>query len=141
MSKIVENFEHLLKEKKIPLSKTNIESGHHLYRVEFKVSPEKKVLVEIIIQDSEDDYVDAQIIYRKLHHLNDRAKENEALALVNELNEVKAGYYTLYLAGDGEIFLKSLMRASADPEPIYQTLIVGSNISRVIVPELDKALN
>ena len=140
MSKITDNYEALVKEKKLPFSKEEIESGHHLYRVQFRISDQKLLVVELIIQESEDDYVDAQIIYRKLHMLNDRAKEEKALALMNELNEIKTGYYNVYLAGDGEVFLRTLMRTSADVNPLYQTLIVGSTIAKNVIEELETQL-
>ncbi|MBG9982289.1 hypothetical protein HZY86_04095 [Aerococcaceae bacterium DSM 111020] len=140
MSKIVENFEALIKEKNIPFSKKEIEDGHHLYRVHFKVSEEQSLIVELIIQGSEDDYVDAQIIYRKLHMLNDRAKEDLALKIMNQMNEIRTGYYNIYLAGDGEIFLRNLMRVGEDVQPLYQTLIVGSSIAKSLIGDLQAKL-
>ena len=97
-------------------------------------------MVELIIQDSDDAYVDAQIIYRKLHMLNDRAQEDKALALMNELNEIKTGYYNVYLAGDGEVFLRTLMRVGEDIDPLYQTLIVGSTIAKNVIGEIQAQL-
>lgn len=140
MSKITDKFEALVQEKKLPFSKETIESGHHLYRVQFRISDEKLLVVELIIQDSDDAYVDAQIIYRKLHMLNDRAQEDKALALMNELNEIKTGYYNVYLAGDGEVFLRTLMRVGEDIEPLYQTLIVGSTIAKNVIGEIQAQL-
>ena len=59
---------------------------------------------------------------------------------MNELNEIKTGYYNVYLAGDGEVFLRTLMRTSADVNPLYQTLIVGSTIAKNVIEELETQL-
>lgn len=140
MSKISENFETLLTEKQIPLQHQTIEDGHHLYRVAFQIQKSRLINVEIIIQESDEDYVDGQIIYRHVHQLDDRAKEGKALSLVNELNEMRTGYYNLYLAGDGELFLRNLMRVGEDVEPFYQTLVIGSGIIRAMLPDVEAVL-
>lgn len=140
MSKISENFETLLTEKQIPFQHQTIEDGHHLYRVAFQIQKSRLINVEIIIQESDEDYVDGQIIYRHVHQLDDRAKEGKALSLVNELNEMRTGYYNLYLAGDGELFLRNLMRVGEDVEPFYQTLVIGSGIIRAMLPDVEAVL-
>ena len=72
--------------------------------------------------------------------LDDRSKEAETLSLINDLNEMKTGYYNLYLAGDGEVFLRTLMRAGEDAQPIYQTLVMGSSIARHVIQEFQEKL-
>ena len=96
--------------------------------------------MEVIIQDNDKKYFDAQIIYRNVHRLNDPGKEDEALELINELNGMRTGYYSLFLAGDGEIYLRSLMRTGQDPYPLYETLVVGSGISRTLQPLMQEKL-
>lgn len=140
MSKLSENFEQLMKEKNIPIHHTEIAQGHHLYRVIFALQKSRNITVEVIIQESDTDYVDAQIVYRHVHALADRAKEAEALGLINELNEMKSGYYNFFLAGDGEIFMRTLMRLGPDLNPLYQTLIAGSGIARANLKILEERL-
>ncbi|XJS09705.1 hypothetical protein ACF3NG_06025 [Aerococcaceae bacterium WGS1372] len=140
MSKIQTNFENKLNEVKIPFNKTEIESGHSLYRFSFRLSTERALIVEVIIQNTQDKYADAQIIYRHVHLLTDRSKESDAYELLNELNEMKTGYYSLFLAGDGEIFLRTLLRTGEDAEPLYQTLVMGSGIAKGLQDELTNVL-
>lgn len=140
MSVIQTNLENKLNEVKIPYNKTEIENGHTLYRFSFRLSTKRALVVEVIIQNSKDKYVDAQIIYRHVHLLTDRSKEAAAYELLNQLNEMKTGYYNLYLAGDGEIFLRTLVRTGQDAEPIYQTLVMGSGIAKGLQAELTKVL-
>lgn len=136
MTVIQTNFENKLNEKNIPYNKKEIENGHVLYRLKFRMSQERFVVVEIIIQASDQEYADAQIIYRHVHILTDRNKEADAYALINTLNEMKTGYYSLFLAGDGEIFLKSLLRVGPDVEALYQTVVMGSRIAKNLQSDL-----
>lgn len=140
MSKIKEAFDKILAGKKIPANYKEIENGHHLYRLQFKASETKLLMVEIIIQESEDPYVDSQIIYRHVHLLNDYNKRGEALDLINELNEMKTGYYTLHLAMDGEIFLRNIIRVGEDVTPLYETVVYGARIARGLIPALVEKL-
>lgn len=140
MSLIHTNFENKLNEVKIPFNKKEIENGHLLYRFSFRLSKERALVVEVIIQNGQDKYADAQIIYRHVHLLTDRSKEATAYELLNNLNEMKTGYYSLYLAGDGEIFLRTLIRTGEDAEPLYQTLVMGSGIAKGLQEDLTKVL-
>lgn len=132
-------FEALLNDKKIPFDYHTIETGNHLYRLNFKLNEEKIVLVEVIIQNTEEEYLDVQVIYRNLYQVSDFSQHQQALAMINELNEIKTGYYHLFLAGDGEIYLKALMRTGMDPQPLYETIVVGSVLSRKLLDEMNAA--
>lgn len=140
MALIHTNFEEKLNTMNIPFSKKEIENGHQLYRMKFRLTTERALIVEVIIQASETEYADAQVIYRHVHLLADRAKEAKAFELLNSLNEMKTGYYSLFLAGDGEIFLKTLVRTGEDPEPLYQTMIMGSGIAKGLQADLINTL-
>ncbi|UUX34108.1 hypothetical protein [Fundicoccus culcitae] len=135
-----ENFEAILTEKKLPSNYREIENGHHLYRFQFRVTKTTALVVEVIIQNTDKPSSDAQIIFRNIHSVMDYNKRGEALELINELNEMKTGYYSLFLAGDGEIFLRSLLRMTEDATPLYETIVFGSGISRNLKVELDKVL-
>ncbi|MCR8968772.1 hypothetical protein [Facklamia sp. 7083-14-GEN3] len=140
MSEFKEKFDALLNEKKLPANYQEIQDGNHLYRFQFKVNKERKLVVELIVQDTKGDHLDAQIIYRHVHLLKDYNQRPEALEAINELNEAKTGYYNLYLAGDGEIYLRNLLRATQDPTLIYEVLVMGSSIARALQVELEKKL-
>lgn len=140
MSKIKEAFDKILVEKNIPANYKEIENGHHLYRLQFKASDSKILIVEIIIQNGDQDYVDGQIIYRHIHLLNDYKKREVALDLINELNEMKTGYYNLHLALDGEIFLRNIVRVGEDVNPFYETVVYGARIAKGLIPELVEKL-
>ena len=130
MSQFKEKFEQLLNEKKLPAKYQEIQKGNHLYRFQFRVSKERVLIVELIIQETDEANFDAQIIYRHVHMLSDYSRQQRALELINVLNGARTGYYSLYLAGDGEIYLRNLMRSTQDPLPLYETLVVGSSIAR-----------
>lgn len=140
MSVIQTNFENKLNDTNIPFNKKEIENGHALYRLTFRLTTTRALVVEVIIQQSEESYVDGQIIYRNVHILNDPRKEATAYETINRLNEMKTGYYSLFLAGDGEIFLKNLIRVGEDIEPLYQTMIMGSQIAKGLQKDLTDAL-
>ena len=76
------------------------------------------------------------MIFRKLAYLNNYADKVKLLELINELNQTKTFYYTLCLAGDGEIFLRLLGRSTTDVKPLYEMLVIGSNIAKVMTAEL-----
>lgn len=140
MSVIQKNFEQKLNEVNIPFNYKEIENGHHLYRFQYQITKSKSLLVEIIIQESEDQYVDGQVIYRHVYTLNDRSQETKALDIINELNGMRTGYYNLHLAGDGEIFLRSLVRVGEEPQPFYDTIVMGSAIAKGVAQTLHEKL-
>lgn len=141
MSTFQKNFEALIAERKIPAKYREISDGHHLYFFSIKLTKSRDTGVEIIIQNSDDKCVDVQIVYRNIHVLGQYEKRAQALEFINELNEMKTGYYTLHLAGDGEIFLRNLIRVnSTDVVPFYETLIAGTNIAAALVSDLVEKL-
>ena len=140
MSQFKQSFETLLKEKNLPFNYKEIENGHHLYRFQFRVQKSRILIVEVIIQNTDNSYSDAQVIYRHIHMLSDYHKRADALELMNELNQMRTGYYSLYLGGDGEMFLRSLLRIGEDPQPLYETLVYGSSIARTLQPVLTETL-
>lgn len=140
MSVIKQAFDELLQRKELPAQHMEIEGGHHLYSFQFTVTPTQALMVEVILQHTDAPYADAQVVYRHVHMLADYGKRAKALETINELNEMKTGYYSLYLAGDGEIFLRTLMRVGIDPQPLYETIVYGSGIAKDLTSELATAL-
>lgn len=140
MSIIKQAFDELLKQKGVPARQIEIEEGHHLYSFQFNLNKVESLGVEIILQKTDAPYCDAQVVYRQVHMLSDYNKRGEALEIINELNEMKTGYYALHLAGDGEIFLRTLLRASSDPQPLYETVVYGAGIANGIQKHLTQKL-
>lgn len=140
MSQFKEKFEALLNEKKLPAKYTEIQGGNHLYRFQFRLSKERILIVEVIVQETEGEHLDTQVIYRHVHLLKDYDQRQKALEVMNELNGSKTGYYNLYLAGDGEIYLRNLMRSNQDPTILYEVIVVGSSIARNLQIDLEKNL-
>ena len=140
MSVIKDAFDALLAQKELPSQYLEIEDGHHLYSFQFRLSTTDALMVEVILQNTDAPYCDAQVVYRQVHMLSDYNKRSVALELLNELNEMKTGYYSLYLAGDGEIFLRDLMRVGVDPQPLYETIVYGSGIVKGLKADLTEKL-
>ncbi|MDO4432309.1 MAG: hypothetical protein Q4B80_03205 [Aerococcaceae bacterium] len=140
MSVIKEAFDALLKKKELPAQYLAIEDGHHLYSFQFRLNQTQALMVEVILQNTDAPYCDAQVVYRQIHMVSDYAKRAKALEVMNDLNEMKTGYYALYLAGDGEMFLRTLLRVGVDPQPLYETIVYGSGIAKGLQADLVAAL-
>ena len=140
MTKTMENFEKIIREKNLPISKSTIEGGHSLYRFRFSAPGFHSLIAEVILEEADADYNNGQIIYRQLYILADYDLRQQALQFINELNGGTSAYYTLHLAGDGEIFMRTLMRVGPDAEPLYQTIVLGSNVAQQVMTRLSDEL-
>lgn len=134
---IVEKLEALFAEKGVPVTKTDLQDNLVLYRVDFQLKPTHILRMEMIVPTAEG-LKDVQITYRYISFLKDYNKKGDALALLNDLNEVKTGYYRLYLAHDGEIYLKTLLRAGEDILPIYEIMVQAPTIVANFLPEIEQ---
>lgn len=140
MSKITERFEELLKEKKMPLTKKEIQNGQLLYNGAFRVTKSKRLPFGIVFDSKDNPTVDYQIIYNRLTYIKDFNRKADVMELLNELNEMKAGYYRFCVRGDGEIYMRLLARTSEDIRPVYEMLVMGGSIARSLLPEIEKAV-
>lgn len=134
---VVEQFDKLFADKNIPINKEVLNNGLVLYRVDYNLTTKHIVRVEVIIEDQKD-VTDVQIVVRSVGFLSDYDKRGDLLEVLNALNDVKTGYYRLYLAGDGEILLKLLSRTQKDVEETYQMLFSGVHIARMIQDDIEK---
>jgi hypothetical protein len=136
---ILEVLDKVFQEKGMPLKSHPIQNNQFLYQGNYTIGPERTLPFGIVIaKDAEES--DFQISFRKLAYLNDYNDKAKALELINELNQTKTFYYTLCLAGDGEFFIQMLGRTTLDVKPLYEMLVIGSNIAKVVIAELEKQI-
>ncbi len=138
MSKITDNFEKILREKNLPLTKKEIENGQVLYNGAFRVTKSKRLPFGIVFDGRDNPTVDFQIIYNRLAYIQSFEQKAEVMELLNELNEMKSGYYRFCVRGDGEIYMRLLARTSEDVRSAYEMMVMGGNIARALLPEIEK---
>lgn len=139
LSKIIENFEQLIKEKEMPLSKKEIKNGQILFNGAFRVKKNLRLPFGVVFDNKESETVDYQIVYHRVAYVRDFSKKTEVMELLNELNEMKSGYYRFCLAGDGEIYMRLLARTSEDIRTAYEMMVMGGNIAKALLPEIEQA--
>lgn len=141
MTTLTDNFEELLRSKKIPLKKNVIQKGQILYNGNFRLSETQSLPFGIVFDSKDNPVIDYQITYHRLAYVADYSKREAVLDLINELNQLKSGYYTVCLGGDGEIYLKLLGRTSDDILPVYEMMVFGSSIAKALLPEISQVLD
>ena len=136
---ILSAIDKLFGEKKLPLKRQDIPNNQTLYQGSFMVYPGKQVPFGLVVVKGEG-IVDFQINFKKITYLTNYADKEKVLELLNELNMQHTFYYKLCLAGDGEILMKTMAKTTEDVRPMYEMLIVGSNILKQAVTELEKII-
>lgn len=137
MTSVAEKLEQLFHEKDIPVRREEIDESLVIYVVEFNLKPTHVLRLEVIVE-KDTSSCDVQIGYRYVSLLREYNKRHELFEIINQLNEAQTGYYTLYLAQDGEVYMKKLVRSGLDVQPIYEMIIQGPAIIRHILPTLEK---
>lgn len=140
LTQTIEHFEALVKEKKIPLKKSQLNNGQILFNGSYRISKTRLLPFGIVFDSKDNNTIDYQITYHKLAYVKDFSKKAEILELLNELNQVKAGYYTAILGADGEVYLKQLGRTSEEIVTAYEILVFGSTIAKALIKEIDQVL-
>ncbi|MBS4750088.1 hypothetical protein KG091_03230 [Carnobacteriaceae bacterium zg-ZUI78] len=136
MTTVVESFDALFAERKVPVTKTDIGDGLVLYNVDFRLKATHTLRLEMILENNKEE-TDIQIVYRHVGFLKNYNQKDEVISLINQLNEMKTGYYTLFLAGDGELYLRKLVRSNYQVKPVYDMLIQGPAIVRALLEDLE----
>lgn len=137
MKTMAETFENLLVEKSVPIDKVELDENLTLFQLHQIIKQNHFSRLEIIVPKQV--VGDIQITYRFIGQLNNYAKKAEMLEEVNHLNEQLTGYYTLFLAGDGELYLKLLSRSNeSSMEQVYEMLITGLHTAKEILPNIEK---
>ncbi|AZP05227.1 hypothetical protein [Jeotgalibaca ciconiae] len=134
---ILEELDKLFAEKKLPLKRQEIVNNQTLYQGSFLVRPGKKVPFGIVIVNGEG-VVDFQITFKQIGYLTNYNDKAKLLEVINELNLGKAFYYKVSLAGDGEILMRTMAKTTEDVRPLYEMLIVGSNVVKQVIQEVEK---
>lgn len=137
MTKITEQFEAILREKQIPLAKRQIDNGQILYNGKFQITKQQALPFGIVF-DKEEGISDYQIVYHNLAFVTNFDKKAAVLELLNELNEMKSGYYRICLGADGEVYMRLLSRTSNDVVPLYEMLVTGSTIAKAVMPRIEE---
>lgn len=132
ISKIDQHFEEVLKAKEVPYDRHVVRDSVVVYFMTFMLSAEQPLLAEVGIHLQEGDYTDAQIIFRDVHRVNETSTYEEALEVVNQVNALEAGYFAAHVTRDKEIFLRGMMRVGEDTHPLYETLVYGTSIARLL---------
>jgi len=138
LSKIIDNFEQIIKEKQMPLSKKEIQNGQILFNGAFRVKKNMRLPFGVVFDNKDSETIDYQIVYHRVAYARDFNKKQEVMELLNELNEMKAGYYRFCLAGDGEIYMRLLARTGEDIRPVYEMMVMGGNIAKALLPEIEE---
>lgn len=123
----------------MPLSKREIKNNQILFNGAFRVKKNMRLPFGVVFDSKDSETVDYQIVYHRVAYVRDFSKKEEVMNLLNELNQMKSGYYRFCLAGDGEIFMRLLARTSEDVRPVYEMMVMGGNIAKALLPELEKA--
>lgn len=140
LTQTIDHFEALVEEKKIPLKKSQLKNGQVLFNGSYRISQTRVLPFGIVFDNKENQTIDYQITYHKLAYVRDFSKKADILELLNELNQVKAGYYTAILGADGEIYLKQLGRTSTEVVTAYEILVFGSTIAKALIKEIEQIL-
>ncbi|MDE1548044.1 hypothetical protein [Jeotgalibaca caeni] len=137
--KVLEELDKLFAEKKLPLKRQEIQNNQSVYQGTFMVRPNKRIPFGIVVVHGEG-AVDFQIAYKRIGYLTNYADKARVLELINELNMGKSFYYTVCLNADGEIMMKTMAKTTEDVRPLYEMLIVGSNVLRHVVEQIEKII-
>lgn len=137
--KILEAIDTLFSEKKLPLKRQDIPNNQYLYQGNFQIRPGRRIPFGLVIADGEE-IVDFQISFKRLAYLTNYDDKTKILELLNELNNTKTFYYRACLAADGEIFLKAMGKTTEDVRPIYEQLVIGSRVAKLVIDELEKII-
>lgn len=138
--KILEELDKLFAEKKLPLKRQEIPNNQSLYQGNFMVRQGKSVPFGVVVARGEGETVDFQITFKRVAYLTNYAEKARVLELLNELNMNRTFYYHLCLADDGEILMKTMAKTTEDVRPLYEMLIIGSNVLKFVTQEIEKVI-
>lgn len=133
---VTQLLDNLFASKDIPITKEITAENLALYTVSFHLNDKHALRLEVLCEN-EVERTDVQLTYRFVAFLNRYEKKDELLTLLNDLNEYKSGYFTFYLAQDGEVYLKNVTRVSDDIQSLYETLIQGPEVVRLCLRDIE----
>lgn len=136
-------LEKMFKDKKVPVKKNKFNEDQVVFSGAYRIAEDKTIPFNVVAREFKEgsSVTEYQITYRKLVQVEDFNNQTKALAVINEINLKRAGYYTLILTGDGEIYLRLLSRTTEDPQLLYELMVFGSATARLVYPELEEKIN
>lgn len=135
MTTIVSLLDQIFEEKKMPVERQDLDGNLALYILNYQLKPNHMLRMEMICPK---DVVraDVQMTYRYVTMLSRYETRHEVLEILNDFNESDAAYYTFYLANDGEVYARTLIRSGLDVEGIFEIMYQGPFIISHILPKL-----
>lgn len=137
MTTIVSLLDQLFEEKKMPVERQEVEGDLALYILNYQLKPNHVLRMEMICP-KDVTRADVQMTYRYVTMLSRYEKRHEVLEVINDFNEMDSAYYTFYLANDGEVYARTLIRSGLDVESIFEIMYQGPFIISHILPKLEK---
>lgn len=150
MSQITENFEKIVKERKIDFEHQEhryptknakgkkVEEVQQFYQTTLKISATEGVPCAIVIHDASMERVNYQITYNRIGQVTDRHKLPAILEKLNEFNSLKTGYYHFVISASGELSMRHLGMTGVDTRPLVDTFVAGGSILNLLLPDLRK---
>lgn len=140
MNQIIENFRDILEDQNMNLTEKELQNNQVLFTGGFRLQENQQIPFGIVFDASDQETVDYQVMYNRIGYLNNRDKKPELLDYLNEINQMKAGYYSFTVRDDGEIYLRTLGRTGQDVKAAYEVMIYGGSIAQALMPELNELL-
>lgn len=139
MTTIVSLLDKIFEEKNMPVERQEIDGDLALYILNYQLKPNHLLRMEMICP-KDLTRADVQMTYRYVSMLPRYEKRHDVLEIINDFNETDSGYYTFYLANDGEIYARTLIRSGLDVEGIFEIMYQGPFIISHILPKLEQII-
>lgn len=140
MSKIIDNFEQKLNERNLPMTKREIKNNQILFNGAFRISEDRTLPFGIVFDARDQETVDFQVLYNRVAYIENFDTKGRVLEFLNDLNEMRSGYYRFCVRDDGEIYLRLLAKTSQDIQAAYEMMVMGGSIARGLIPEIEEFL-
>lgn len=143
MASIQTALEEMFKTRNVPIEMKELADKQYVFSGGYKLGPDKVIPFHVVARDFNEgsSVTEYQITYRKICQVEKYEDTTKALQVINELNQKATGYYTLVLAGDGEIYLRLLSRTTEDTRLLYEIMVFGSATARRVYPLLEQRIN
>lgn len=135
MTTIVSLLDKIFEEKQMPVERKEIEEDLVVYILNYQLKPDHILRMEMICP-KDVTRADVQLTYRYVTMVSRYEKRNDVLNVINDFNEIDSAYYTFYLANDGEVYARTLIRSGLDVDSIFEIMYQGPFIISHILPKL-----
>lgn len=135
MTTIVSLLDKVFEEKQMPVERQEIEGDLVVYILNYQLKLNHILRMELICP-KDVNRADVQLTFRYVTMLSRYEKRHDVLEVINDFNESDSGYYTFYLANDGEVYARTLIRSGLDVDGIFEIMYQGPFIISHILPKL-----